>query len=172
MPALLPSTLLTTPVIFAAVLLLLAASARDIAARLIPDALPLGLLACGLVLRLHDGTLLMAGIAALGVFSAATLAWFFRLMGGGDVKLLGATAMVVPPALVPSQLLLISLAGGLLALLVLALRAVLPRAIAPVRPASLIRRLLRAEHWRIRRGAPLPYGVAIAAGTTFLLIQG
>ena len=38
-------------------------------------------------------------------------------------------------------------------------------------PPGLLRRVLRVESWRIRRGAPLPYGVAIAAGAAFALIR-
>jgi hypothetical protein len=34
-----------------------------------------------------------------------------------------------------------------------------------------LRRILRCEAWRIRRGAPLPYGVAIAVGAAFAMTR-
>jgi prepilin peptidase CpaA len=92
-------------------------------------------------------------------------------MGGGDVKMFAAGAMTAPPWLVPSQILAISLAGGVLGLVYLLLRRFSPRP-AETRPASRVGRILRAERWRIRRGAPLPYGCAICAGIVFTLLQG
>ena len=41
---------------------------------------------------------------------------------------------------------------------------------ALARPGALPARALRAEAWRIRRRGPLPYGVAIALGTFFTLL--
>ncbi len=95
-------------------------------------------------------------------------------MGGGDVKLLAAAALLLPPRLVPGYVLAVALAGGVLGLLYLGLGALLrrraPRA-TPRRPATLLRRALRAEAWRIRRRGPLPYGCAIAAGALFAVLQ-
>jgi prepilin peptidase CpaA len=91
-------------------------------------------------------------------------------MGGGDVKLLGAAALLVPPATVPHMLALVAFAGGILALIYLVGRAVAPRP-AGRRPHMLPLRILRAECWRIRRGGPLPYACAIAAGAALTLFQ-
>jgi prepilin peptidase CpaA len=68
------------------------------------------------------------------------------------------------------MLLATAIAGGVLALLQLGLRGRLAAPSRP-RPAGLLRRVLRCEAWRIRRGAPLPYGVAIAAGTAFVMTR-
>jgi prepilin peptidase CpaA len=65
----------------------------------------------------------------------------------------------------------IALAGGLLTVPYLIARHRVP---VPRRSqcAGLAARIARAELWRLRRGGPLPYAVAIAAGTGFVLIQG
>jgi prepilin peptidase CpaA len=150
-------------------LALLAAALHDIAARTIPNGLGLGIALAGLLARLLGGELLPGLLAAALVFLLALLAWRCRVMGGGDVKLLAACALLAPPAAVPGLILAVALAGGGLGLLYLALRPLLP-APAALRPAALAARALRAEAWRIRRGGPLPYAVAIALGTFFTLL--
>jgi prepilin peptidase CpaA len=94
-------------------------------------------------------------------------------MGGGDVKLLIAIAFLLPPADIPPALAAIAIAGGVLALLFLALRPRLRHhRLRPAgRSASLVRRAWAAELWRIRRGGPLPYAVAISAGTLFMMFS-
>jgi prepilin peptidase CpaA len=150
-----------------AVLLLLLAAAQDIQARLIPNWVSLALGLAGLSLRVASGELGLGLGVALAVFAVAFLAWRIGLMGGADVKLLAAAALLVPPSEVPALVLLIALWGGVLAILYLTLRPLLRLARSQVaRPAGRLRRVLRAEAWRIRRGGPLPYAVAIAAGAT------
>ena len=105
------------------------------------------------------------------VLLGGMLLWLRGALGGGDVKLLAATALLLPPALIPAQLLAVALAGGALALLHLALRPLLRNLRADGRPRGALRRALRREGRRIRAGAPLPYGVAIALGTAFVLIR-
>ncbi len=144
---------------------LLWAALHDVATRTIPDTVSVVLAGIGLGLRLADGDLQWALLAAGLVFGIAFLGWRFGLLGGGDVKLLGTVALLVPPAFVASQLLAIALAGGVVALAYLLLGPLLRARPAGPRPASLPARALRAEAWRIRRRGPLPYAVAIAAGT-------
>ena len=142
---------------------LLLAAAHDVAARTIPNRLVLAIGLLGGGARLAAGEL-AGGLAAAGlVFLLAFAAWRFGLMGGGDVKLLSAAALLVPAAWVTSLVLAVALAGGVLALGYLILRRLVP-APAALRPAGLAARALRAEAWRIRRGGPLPYAVAIALG--------
>ncbi|MFZ4406664.1 MAG: prepilin peptidase [Paracraurococcus sp.] len=150
-------------------LALLAAALHDIAARTIPNALCLAVALAGLAARAWADELAPALFAALAVFLVALLAWRCRVMGGGDVKLLAACALLAPSGAVPSLVLAVALAGGVLALGYLALRRLVP-APAVARPAGLAGRALRAEAWRIRRRGPLPYGVAIALGTFFTLL--
>ena len=149
-----------------AVGLLLLAAGFDLAFRLLPNWVPALLAADGMVLRAVDGTLLPGAAAALAVFAACAVLWRFGLMGGGDVKLFGAAALVVPLPL--SFVATAVLAGGLLALVYLLLRRVVPRP-AAARPCGLIRRTVRTELWRIRAGRSLPYCCAIAFGAVLTL---
>lgn len=143
------------------------AALTDIATRTIPDRCAVALGVIGLGLQAW-GAGAVAALASAGagacVFALAFLAWRRGWLGGGDVKLLAAAACVVPPAAVGTLLLAVAIAGGALSFLYLVLRAARP-AVAAGRPRTRAARVLRAEAWRIRRGGPLPYGVAIAAGT-------
>ena len=152
-------------------LLLAGAAAYDLALRTIPNTACLGLVVVGLAMRLHDGSALLSLLVAAIVFAAAVLCWRQGWLGGGDVKLLAATVLVVPPLQIGSLLFLTTQCGGVLALIYLALSRTI-RVTPSVRPHSALGRLLRAERWRICRGAPLPYGFAIAAGGIILLIKG
>jgi prepilin peptidase CpaA len=148
------------------------ASLNDVAARSIPDLAPAGLLVIGVAVRLADGTAAAALAASAAVFLLGALFWRFGWLGGGDVKLLVACAWLVSPSLVPQLVLLTAIAGGVLACLYLALGVLarsLPTPQRTVRPRSLLGRIRRAEWWRIRRRAALPYGCAIAVATLLTL---
>lgn len=172
----------------ASVVLLLAATATDIAFRRVPNMVSAMLMVSGLVLRAGAGSLLSGLVAALAVFAMAALCWRRGWIGGGDVKLLAAATLSLPPLLTPAFLLAVALAGGVLALLYLALSMLLRRGGAGRRasefsalpPEGLRRgrgmmrffqRLLRIERWRIRQRGSLPYAAAIAAGALFVLIK-
>lgn len=161
---------------FACAALLVAAAANDFAARIIPNRIPLLLLALGLVLHIAQGSLWPALATAGGVFAVLFLLWRFGVMGGGDVKLLAATAFCVAPATVPALIVRVGLAGGVLGVAYLAARLLVksPRGPAPRpmpnRRAPLAARVLRAEAWRIGHRSPLPYGIAIAVGGLLTLI--
>jgi prepilin peptidase CpaA len=155
----------------AALGVLAAAALCDIGFRTLPDTFSAVLLVCGGVVHFATGDLGPAMFATMAVAAAATLAWRAGALGGGDVKLLAATTLVVPLACIPTLLLGTALAGGVLALGFIALRPFVP-AVAPPRPSGLLARVLRAEAWRIRRGGPLPYAVAIAVGGAVSLLNG
>jgi prepilin peptidase CpaA len=158
-----------------AAILLGIASLNDVATRTIPDLTPVGLAVIGIAVRLADGSAVTALCTSTAVFVLGALCWRFGALGGGDVKLLAACAWLVPPALVPELLLLTALAGGVLACVYLALsRLARTPQTAPSagRTRSLVRRIWRAEWWRIRRRAALPYGCAIAVATLFMLSHG
>ena len=152
-------------------LLLLAAALHDVMARTVPNGLAGALAAVGLGAQLAGGTALLGVPVALAVFVAAALAWRRGLMGGGDVKLLGAAALLVPPMLVPTLLVAMALSGGVLGLFYLVARRRMPRP-SGARPPGLLPRAWRIERWRLRRGGPLPYAVAIASGAFFALSHG
>jgi prepilin peptidase CpaA len=147
-----------------AITILLAAAATDFAARVVSNRLCVALGLDGLAIQLPAHTLAVATLTTLAVFLPAMVCWRHGLMGGGDVKLLGAATLLVHPGAVPAMVLSISLAGGLLALAYWGLARVLPTP-AKRRPAGLLRRILRIEHYRIRNGSALPYAIAIAVGT-------
>lgn len=154
-----------------ALLLLALAALHDIAFRTLPDTVSLALAGCGAVLRFVAGESAMAMAVAGLVLALALPLWRAGWFGGGDAKLMPAVALLVPPAAVPELLLTTALLGGLLALPFLALRR---RGVAPwrPRPAGLPARILRAERWRLQRGGPLPYGVAIAGAAMFGMLGG
>ena len=147
------------------------AAMRDVAVRRIPNRMAGAVALVGLLRQVAAGGILLpAGLLAAGVVLLfASLLWLRGLMGGGDVKLLAATALLVPVAQVPVLLLAVALAGGLLSLFHILARALLPRGFPGPAPKGAVRRVLRCEAWRIGRGAPLPYGVAIAAGAAFIV---
>jgi prepilin peptidase CpaA len=98
--------------------------------------------------------------ASLGLGAAALVVgmgmFAMRWVGGGDAKLLAACALWLGWAAMPVFLLVTALAGGLLAVGLLNLRADWSRAVIPVGPTWVER--LRKE------GGDVPYGVAIAVG--------
>jgi prepilin peptidase CpaA len=152
---------------------LLFAALHDIAFRTIPDWVPAGLAAGGVLLRLQDGRLPAGLGCGLTVFALTALCWRRGWLGGGDVKLLGATAILLPPALVPGFVASVGVSGGVLALLYLALERLLP---APgaygVRARSLVGRILAVECRRIRRRTSLPYATAISGAALLMLVRG
>lgn len=163
------SSLLMVGLTLASAAVMLAASWHDIVARTVPNFLATILALLGLALRFLHGDLPGGLLAGLLVFIAAAFCWRRGWMGGGDVKLLAAAAIAVPPAAVISFIAAVGLFGGFLAMLYLAARRfVTPPGVA--RPHSLPARALRVERWRIQRGGPLPYACAIAAGGLFILL--
>lgn len=94
------------------------------------------------------GMAVQIGVAA-AVLALFALTFFIGMMGGGDVKLAAALALWFAPADTLKFLVIMSLAGGVLTLLVLAW-----------------------HRFRKREGRPeIPYGVAIAFGGLAILAQ-
>jgi prepilin peptidase CpaA len=149
--------------------LALVAALHDIVTRTVPNGLALLLAAAGIAIGVTNGQLSVSILAAGSVFVIAALCWRRGWMGGGDVKLLGATALCVPASSVLTFIAAVAIAGGLLAVIYLAARRYV-RAPPPLRPNSLLRRAMRVERRRISRGGPLPYACAIAAGFIFVIV--
>ncbi len=145
---------------------LVAAMLCDLAFRLIPDVLPLALAALGIGSHLLDGHLAASLGCGAAVFVPLRSAGCRGWMGGGDVKLLAATAILLPPVRVPGFIAAVALAGGVLALLYCARDGWL----APRRPRPAGRAACAcAPHRASSAGASavafsLPYATAIAAG--------
>lgn len=154
----------------AAFLCLVVIAASDLHRRIIPNELVLVMMIVGLVLRLlihpHDlwlslaiwaGSLVVIGLLAVN-----------RMVGWGDVKLLAAVTLLVPPSEVMWLLLTIVIMGGMLAGLYLALGQLAPR-IVPRGAGRGRRFFVFVENGLSRIGArrTLPYGLAVLFGTTY-----
>jgi prepilin peptidase CpaA len=150
---------------------LLFAALHDIAFRTIPDWVSAMLATDAVLLRLLDHHLPVALACGLTVFALAAFCWHRGWLGGGDVKLLGATAILVPPSLVPAYIAAVTFAGGGLALVYLLLERMVP-APRSRRPASLLWRIVIVECRRIHRRASLPYATAITAAALLTLARG
>jgi prepilin peptidase CpaA len=151
----------------AAILLLLAAACYDVATRLIPDRISLGLLCLGIAARLDLGWSALAVSLCVALLVAMVLVLLHArgIIGGGDVKLVVALAVGLPPLATIDFLQATLLAGGGLGLVYLLLaRLPVPRPTPLQAGAAMPRRLLAMECRRIRRRGPLPYAVAIALG--------
>jgi prepilin peptidase CpaA len=163
-----PSQLSTALIVISAGVLLMAAL-HDIVARTVPNWMSLALALFGIALRAVTGGLPMGLLAGAIVFAAAALCWRHGWLGGADVKLLGAAAIVVPPHEVLSFIAATAFAGAVLGIAYLAARHI-ASAPATRRPDRIVPRALRIECWRIRRGGPLPYACAIVVGFLFIVL--
>ena len=143
---------------------------QDIVARTVSDRTTAALAVAGLTMRFFDGTIVITGVIAIAVFLAALACWYRGWLGGGDVKLLGATMLLVPPPHQVTVLVLMSLVGGAISVVYLVTRQWL-RHPPGTRPSSFAGRVWRVEQWRLCRGGPIPYAVAIAAGAIGTLAQ-
>ena len=104
-----------------AVLVPLAASViyHDVRFRRIPNMLVLTALIAGLAINTVFGGFRGLGNSALGfgvAFFAMLLLHIFGAMGAGDVKLMGAVGSILGIALMPVTLILVVMAGGVLAI--------------------------------------------------------
>lgn len=131
---------------------LVGAAVGDLRTRTIPNWLNAGIALLAIPfwwftgLELWPDIALQIGIAAL-VFLLFAIAFHFGAMGGGDVKMAAAIALWLPLVLVVKLIVIMSLAGGVLTLIML-----------------IRHRLAKAEHV-----LEIPYGVAIAFGACWVL---
>ncbi|MFZ4688899.1 MAG: A24 family peptidase [Polymorphobacter sp.] len=145
----------------------LAAAINDVRAFEIPDGLSIALLVtAALYGLLTPGFGWLSHLAApLIMFGVGLLLFSRGWMGGGDIKLLIAVAAWTGLSGLPEQLVAVAIAGGGLALvLIIARRIAAARAIGAGKDAATLPKLFR-------RDAPLPYAVAIAAGTGWWAMQ-
>ena len=171
----------------AVLLILCLAAAHDVLARTVPNWMPMTLATLGVIQSALAERLIVSLLVGTTVFVLTGLCWKRGWLGGGDVKLLGAAAIAVPPVLVPPFIAAVALAGGVLGLVYLASGRLIPAARPrrptdrrptdrpsgdrPInRPAGLLSRAWRLERRRLSRGGPLPYAVAIAAGGKFIFL--
>jgi len=144
---------------------------------MIPDEICIALAVLGLVVRLFAGITAVAVsvVVAIALFAPLVLAYARGALGGGDVKLAAAMAIGLAPVQTYRFVVATVLAGGVLSLLHLLLRRAPPPARFVARSAglaSLVRRIVTVERWRIRRKGSLPYGIAIACGGAWVTLAG
>ncbi len=150
---------------------------RDIATRIIPDTVSIVLIVFGCGARLAQGwqPFWVSLLVALAVFVSLLPLCSRGLLGGADLKLLAALAAGLPPLASLHLIADVTIVGGALALLYLGLGRLLSLLRTRVQPrgraSSLITRIINVEFWRIRRRAPLPYGLAIAIGAAFAVLN-
>jgi prepilin peptidase CpaA len=149
----------------------MAAAVTDVRTRKIPNAIPIAVAVFGLALNAFGGWRDLGSAAAAGaiVLLVGTIPFGLGLIGGGDVKLLAACASVFGLSYVLAFLVYTALIGGVFALCFAAatgqFRSILTGATRKVVPA-LLPGTVAAAPSRTR----LPYAVAIAGGTIWLLL--
>jgi prepilin peptidase CpaA len=171
-----PSAIAATMTLASGGVLLLAAW-HDIVSRTVPNWMPMAIAGCGIAAAAASDRLLISSGFGLTVFIVAAMCWRRGWMGGADVKLLGAIAIVLQPGVVSMFAIAMSLAGALHAVAYMVARRLVtppPPLARHAAPSSrpLLSRALRAERWRISRGGPLPYACAIAFGFLFVICNG
>lgn len=159
--------MLTTLLLAGISALLCLAAARDVATRLVPDSISIAIAVLAIGLRAGQDlqAVLVSVFCAALVFTILLALCMRGWIGGADVKLAAALVLALPPGAVPDFILATTLVGGVMGLAY----AARPRLAFEAGP-GLMRRVLVAESRRLRRGGPLPYCVAIAAGGILTLI--
>jgi prepilin peptidase CpaA len=134
------------------VLMVLAAAIWDLRTRMIPNGLNAAIALTAIPfwwasgMKLWPDVTIQLGIG-VALFAAFAVAFALGAMGGGDVKLIGALGLWLPPSAVAPLLIIMSLAGGVLT----------------------IGMLVRHRLARHRHQLEIPYGVAIAVGAVWLI---
>jgi prepilin peptidase CpaA len=171
------SNIVATLLQSAGLIALSVAAGVDFKTRIIPNELVVCVIGAGLGLRLFtDGWMSWISlVVAIGVFLPLGLLAQREIIGGGDAKMITASTFLVAPAAVPQLLLAIALAGGAIAVAYLAAFRALgskPKradGAAAARPPPL--GLIGSELARIAAKEPMPYGLAILAGSAFVVLS-
>ena len=156
-------------VLAALVLALVGAAVSDVVGYVIPNSLVVAVVGLFVAIALvHTPDVGWFGhlVAAILVLKIGLVLFRYRLMGGGDVKLWAACALWVGLDLLTVQLVYVTMIGVVLALMLALIRMAVAfgAQFVPGGTGAGLPRILR-------RGAPVPYGVAIAAGTLLLVAQ-
>lgn len=148
-------------VLLALSLLLIAAAVEDMARLRISNAFPLlvvGLYAVWVATVGWENDIWRNGTVFLGMFAVGCGLFAMRAMGGGDVKLMTACALWFDWTGVIPWLIYVTVGGGVLALVLMAGRRLVPQRVREGPSIALFD----------KKGA-IPYGVAIALGTIMAL---
>lgn len=134
------------------------AAANDLFTMKIPNKISL-LLIAAFALNAFAAGLPLETIGYHAAVGAAVLAvtftlFVFNMLGGGDAKLMAAGALWMGPALIIDYIAILTIFGGVLAVVILCYRRYVPAQNLPL------------PGWAIRlhtQGTGIPYGLAIAA---------
>jgi len=151
----------------------------DVKRRIIPNECAVLIAFCGLGLSLKHGTdqVFIGLAAAFAVVLALGVLAHYGLTGGGDVKLIGAVTLLVPPGEVGLLLVEIALAGGVVSCAYLlagrALRRMPSVRQTPAGPGNPVTEghWLSREAARIAAGDPMPYALAVLGGVSYHFIR-
>lgn len=147
------------------VALMVGAAIGDVRRFRIPNSLNAAIAASFFVLAVPLGlSWSQVGLHAIwfaGVSAVCLGAFYFGVFGGGDAKMIGAVSAWMGPAGLAPFMVIMALAGGILALVLLTGRMIAQKTGLPKGPRWL-RQILR-------RKAGVPYGVAIGVGGLFAL---
>jgi len=150
--------------------LLVTAGLHDGMTRTIPNWIPTCILVTGVILRYWQGNLISGLCIAALLLTISVVLWLRRFIGGGDMKLIPAVALALPPSEALYFVLSVAIAGGVLAVLYLVL-SFLVRRPDPGPRYGFVARIRKAEAWRMHRRGPLPYALAIAGGALPIFIN-
>jgi len=155
-----PSAVQTLPLLLFPALVIVAAL-RDGVSMIIPNWISVALVVAYVPAVLVTGLpLAEAGLSlavGVGMLAVGVVMFALRWIGGGDAKLLAAAALWLGVSGLLPFLIWTALAGGALAVALLAARRMLAFTGFPLRQPPWIERLLAPE-------GDIPYGIAIAAG--------
>lgn len=158
-------------------LLVVAAAINDLSNRRIPNLLLLGGLAGALVLHAVSPAPGAALLASLGGLLTGLLVfipfYLLRGMAAGDVKMMATVGAFTGPALALDIAVVAWCAGGVMALAIIVCRGRVRQTLANLRnilrPALL--RLPAAPMTPQASAGSMPYGLAIAASTIYVLMR-
>lgn len=142
-------------------LVLIAAAFQDMARLRISNIFPVlvvGLYAVWVFAAGWENDIWRNATVFIAVFAVGCVLFGLGWMGGGDVKLMAASALWFDWAGAVSWVVYVTIGGGLLALVIVAGRRMVP---GSVRESSSVAIFARK--------GPIPYGVAIALGTVMAL---
>ncbi|WP_313804998.1 prepilin peptidase [Sphingobium sp.] len=144
-------------VLLALSLVLVAAAIEDMARLRISNIFPLlvvSLYAVWVAVAGWENDIWRNGTVFLGVFAVGCGLFALRWMGGGDIKLMSACALWFDWMGAIPWFVYITVGGGVLALVIMAGRRMVPQSVRAGSSIALF-----------ERKGPIPYGVAIALGT-------
>lgn len=158
---------------------LVASAATDLKERIIPNELVVVIALAGLLLCLamRPGQIGISLLAATLVFLALGVVAHYGAIAGGDVKLMAAVTLLVPPGSVFELLARIALAGGFLSCLYLGASYMIGSARANSCDAvsknavSGVAAWARLESARIASRKQVPYAVAILGGVIWYVAR-